>query len=282
MATAGRSSWKTRALACAGAAAIAFVAILGVRWERTGAQSDDEDSAPAVKRAAIALPAPETPPPLSGNDSSISAQPGHLILTGTLVAADPADSRAFLGTDPKNPQTYALNSMLVNGTRIQAIARDHVMLERDGRVARLDIGGAWSEPSPTARPLTEIAAMAAESAATPEPRAPQLTDALRISPVFDASGILTSYRLRPGRQGALFAPWGLQSGDQLVAIEGAPLADTDSAAYLLELIAGGERVHATVLRNGTRVPVLLDGSVIAEGQSRAQAANSNEMSAPPG
>lgn len=284
MAKVGRSSWKARALAVLGAAAVALLALLSVPWDQLDVPSESPAPEPSVRTASIAPPAREIPPPLSGNDSSIAAEARHLILTGTLVAADPADSRAFLGTDPKNPQTYALNSLLVNGTRIEAIARDHVLLERDDRVVRLDIGGAFSEPPPEVRRMTNVAAAmpATQPQPQPQPETSALTEVLGVAPVFDANGTLASYRLRPGRLGGAFTRWGLEPGDQLIGLEGAPLSDVDSAAFMLELIGQGERVHATVLRNGSRVPVLLDGSVIAEEKARVRAANESLMSAPPG
>jgi type II secretion system protein C len=279
---AGRWSWRSRTLAIAGAAAAAAFALIGVRWEQLGARPENTDSGPAVLTSPGALPAEEIPPPLPGNDSSVAADTRWLILSGTLVAVDPADSRAFLGVDPKNPQTYAVNSLLVNGTRILTIARDHVMLERDGRVVRLDIGSAFSEPAPEARRLTVVLAADAKAALAEQPRDPAISDVLGVSPVFDANGALTSYRLRPGRQGGAFVRWGLEPGDQLVAIEGTPLSDTDSAAFMLELVGRGERVHGTVLRSGTRVAVVLDGSVIAEEKTRLRAASESLMSAPSG
>lgn len=282
MAKASRSPWMTRAIALASAAAIALLAVLGVRWDANGLRPEAEQPESTVKIASVPPPAREIPPPLAGNDSSISAETRQLVLTGTLVAADPGDSRAFLGTDPKNPQTYSVNALLVNGTRVEAIARDHVLLERNGRIARLDIGGAWSEPPPEVRRLTAVAAASPGSPAQPEWRAVTLTDALRVSPVFDANGLLTSYRLRPGRHGGVFARWGLEPGDHLVAIEGAPLSDVDSAAFMLELVGRGERLQATVLRNGTRMPVVLDGSVIADERARSLAATEGQMEVPPG
>lgn len=282
MAKVGRSSWKVRALAILGAAAVALLALLGVPWDRLDAPSESPAPEPSVRTASIAPPVREIPPPLSGNDSSVSAEARHLILTGTLVAADPADSRAFLGTDPKNPQTYANSSMLVNGTRIQAIARDHVLLERDGRVVRLDIGGAFSESPPEVRRLTNVAAAIPASQPLPQPETSALTEVLGVSPVFDENGALASYRLRPGRLGGAFTRWGLAPGDQLIGLEGAPLSDVDSAAFMLELVGQGERVRATVLRNGSRVAILLDGSVIAEEKARVRAAKEGLMSAPPG
>lgn len=282
MAKLGRSPWKTRAIALAGAAAIALVAVHGVRWDAGGPQSEAERPGPTVKTASLPPPAREIPPPLAGNDSSISTEIHHLILTGTLVAADPGDSRAFLGIDPKNPQTYALNSLLVNGTRIEAIARDHVLLERNGRIARLDIGGAWSEPPPEVRRLTAVVAVSAGPSTRSEPQAATLTDGLGISPIFDANGLLAGYRLRPGRHAGVFTRWGLKPGDRLVAIEGASLTDVDSAAFMLELVGRGERLLATVLRNGVRVPVVLDGSVIVDERARSLAATEGLMEVPPG
>lgn len=271
MANRGHWSWPTRAAAVAGVSAIALVTLFGAGWDPFAERTEPPEPGPAVATAVITPLAPATPNPLPGNDSSIARETRHLILTGTHVGQAPADSRAFMGTEPRNPQTYALNAMLVNGTRITAIARDHILLERDGQVARLEIGGSFSEPSKDARRLTTIAVADADAKDTRPTELSTLTDVLGASPEFDANGMLTSYRLRPGRYPGVFARWGLQRGDRLILLEGAPLADTDSAAFMLGLVEGGERLQVTIIRNGVRMPVVLDGALLQEEIARLRA-----------
>ncbi|MGH7931414.1 MAG: PDZ domain-containing protein, partial [Candidatus Binatia bacterium] len=106
-----------------------------------------------------------------------------------------------------------------------------------------------------------------------------VTDVFSLSPEFDSNGLLLAYRLRPGRHGRVFARWGLQAGDRVIAIEGAPLGDVDAASQMLELISRGQNVNITVVRDGVRVSVVLDQSVLQDEKNRAEEATENLITA---
>jgi general secretion pathway protein C len=210
-------------------------------------------------------------PPLAGNDSSVSAAQRHLILTGTHVSADPRDSLAFLGVDPRNPQTYANGALLVNGARLRAIAADHVLLEFDQTTVRVDIGAAIAGVSTAVARATRVGVVNRLPALLPATSTEPTTDALALAPVFDPTGQLQGYRLRPGQLAGVFERWGLRVGDLLVALDGAPVAEHESAMQLLGLVGGGLRLTGTVLRDGAAVPVVLDGALIEAERERMAA-----------
>lgn len=270
----------------AGAIAGAFALAIGVytawviEWPSGESAPSSDTPEAVVADQPTRPPSRETPPPLPGNDSSVAGGERYLILTGTHVAANPRESLAFIGIDPRNPQTYAANALLVNGARIASIARDHVVLERDGRRVTVDIGGAWQEAPADVRRLTRVASGNVSQQELPAPSVQPLTDGLQVSPLFDASGILTGYRLAPGRYRAVFERWGLERGDVLVAIEGMPLGDVDAAAWQLDSLAGGNRMRATIVRNGARMPVMLDGQVISDERARVKAATAGLTQTP--
>lgn len=254
----------TTALAGALVAGIVAVKFAAPAWH------SEEDAAPSERTprlTAFERP-PELAAPLPGNDSSISAAGQRLILTGTVVASNPAESLAFFGTDPKHPQTFALNAMLLSGARISAIATDHVLLEHDGGLARVEIGGNWKEPTPAATRAVTVAALEAPGPPVENPNS--ISDALSLSPAFDPGGVFLGYDVQPGRFGRVFDAWGLKPGDRLIALEGAPMGDLEAGSQMLELVGAGQPLRATVLREGLEVETVLDGAAIAAEKARRE------------
>lgn len=247
----------TTALAGAMVASIVAVKVVAPSWN-SGEVPKPTDR--PQRPTALERPRERTAP-LPGNDSSVAAVGQRLILTGTIVATDPTGSLAFFGTDPRQPQTYALNAMLVSGARISAIATDHVLLEHEGRLARVEIGGNWAEQGAEATRAVTIAALEPPNAPVENPVS--ISDALNLSPAFDPGGVFVGYDLQPGRFGRVFDAWGLRPGDRLVALEGAPLGDLDAGSQMLEMVSTGQRLRATVLRDGSAVEIVLDGAAIA-------------------
>jgi len=274
-----------RVLSAAACVAVSAIAVLVVPWSSWRPETIEERNGPVVEAAPARPRTADTARPLPGNDSSTGEKTGYLVLTGTHVAVDPGASLAFIGVDPTNPQTYGLHALLVNGTRVHAIAHDHVLLERDRQVVKLEIGGNWQDMPAQVRRLTAIERIVDATSDLPaqsSPPHPSLSDALAISPEYDAGGILTAYRLRPGRLGRVFPRWGLEPGDRLVAIENAALRDVDAAAQMLERVGRGDILHATVLRDGARIPVVLDGGAIAEEKANAESASAHLLALPSG
>jgi type II secretion system protein C len=193
----------------------------------------------------------------------VSVTPLALVLTGTHQAIDPRDSAAFIGVDPRYPQTYAAGALLANGARLAHIGRDHVLLERDGKRVRLDIGGVIkADLAVSGNPLRFVGGGEQPDSQLPSPSVETVTDYLRLEPVFSESGQFAGYRLHPAPHAAVFQQWALEPGDLLIEVNGALLSDADSAAAMLQMVAAGQRLPATVIRDGTRTAVTLDGATI--------------------
>jgi hypothetical protein len=71
---------------------------------------------------------PDAATSLLGTASSISPDELTLVLVATSPGRTPRDGTASLGTDPRNPQTYAAGASLVNGAVLAEIHADHVVL----------------------------------------------------------------------------------------------------------------------------------------------------------
>lgn len=269
-----RAEARPRHVAIVWIAGVALVSVLGVLLANRSTVRNlvsDWTRAPAPTDARLETARPiEMPGPLVGGDSSVSPTPLALRLFGTQVTGRPQDWLAFIGVDGRNPQTYRTGALLPNGAQVASIARDHVVLRRDGLTLRLDLA-ADRRPEPASK---TVAAEALDAVGGPPRGAVTLaatteavTDAIRPQPRFDAAGQFVGYELRPGGDGVLYRQLGLAAGDTLVAVGGVPLADVQQAAEALQSLVRGARLGVTVLRDGQPVALALDGQILVEGSA---------------
>jgi type II secretion system protein C len=218
--------------------------------------------------ASVTMPAaaPATP---NGTDASLSPVPVPLVLTGTQPGRNPREGQAVIGIEQNSPQTYSAGAILANNARIAEIYTDHVVLERDGQRVNLYLQGTGKHTDAT------LHASLLTVGGTPPPPLAQvtsheiLTDYLRPSPVYDGQQ-LKGYQVYPGQQSTVFAQMGLQSGDVITAINGAPLNEPQSAIELLKQLTQGYAFTATVERQGKTQSIALDGALITRDQQRMQ------------
>src|SRR5690606_34297735 len=71
------------------------------------------------------------------SDGQASNTSLNLILLGSFIHSDPSKSSAIIQSAGQSPMRYLSGSQLNDSTRIHAIYRDHVELERNGRLERL-------------------------------------------------------------------------------------------------------------------------------------------------
>ncbi len=224
---------------------------------------------PSPVTAVPAAVEPERPEerqlPLPGNDSSISSEPLKLVLVSIERGRQASESIARIGTDPRNPQTYRTGSMLANGARITSIAVDHVVLARDGRTHRLNLdkAAAVTRTPLKAGDIDSVGGEPQEAPALVE-SAEGVTKYIRPQPVYDATGHFVAYELQPGSDPAALARGDLLPGDQLVAVNGTPLASADEAAEALRFVSNGGSLEVTLVRDGTTLRTTLDGQRFME------------------
>jgi general secretion pathway protein C len=209
-------------------------------------------------------PSPRLPPraPL-GIDSSISPVPLPLVLTRTRPGRSLQDGSADIGVDARSPQTYVGGAILANGSRISEIRADFVVLTNNGRSVRLYVRG---DPEAHERVVFEIdldsvGGEVVPPGSQPDAPAPQLTDFIRPSPVY-AGDALRGYQVYPARNAMGFRQLGLMPGDIVTTINGTHLVETESAIALLEQLAHGSVVTATIERQAASKVVTLDGSAM--------------------
>ena len=203
--------------------------------------------------------------------SSVSERPRRLLLTGTLPGRNSREGSAFIGVDARNPQTYSAGALLVNGVRLKEIFMDRVVLEKGGRSAILYLQGRQG-PLDSNGVGDLVTVGGPQSVRSPARlRHEVFTDYVRPSPVYEGPTLL-GFQVYPGRQGAIFARWGLQGGDVITAFDGESVADPGQGMELFRQLASGLPMRVTVTRKGQSLEISLDGSLIAVAEESDQGA----------
>ncbi len=207
----------------------------------------------------------------AGTESSASAKPLAIHLISTAPGRNASEGTARIGVSVENPQTYAAGAVLANGARLTAVYIDRVVLQREDESVTLYVQGEQRRGSHERESeLLFVGGQRDDDAALPSTRN-VLTDYLRPSPVFDGNQIV-GFQVYSGRASGVFSQMGLQAGDLITSIDGAPLVDANQAMDLLQYVAEGGAVIATVSRNNSALQVSLDGALIVADRERTQQA----------
>jgi type II secretion system protein C len=226
--------------------------------------------APAPRAMLPVLPPQAIPMASAGTDSSVSTVPRDLILTGIVLGRNFKEGRAMIGVARENPQTYAAGALLANGARLTEIHPRFVVLERAGRSARLylDADARTAPKQHVANELLTVGGVPEKKPALVMSTEP-VTDYLRPTPVYDDAD-LVGYQVYPGANAGVFAQLGLQPGDVIISINGAPIGDPGQGVTLLEQLVGGSELPVTVRRKDQLIDMTLNGTVITQDQERTR------------
>lgn len=253
--------------------AVAFVSVV----ERS------MQNAPTAPEARVTT-TPRLPPPpadpqmaLLGSDSSISAQPHALVLVATEPGPSSRLGRASIGTDSRNPQTYAAGAVFANGTVLEEIYADYVVLSRDGKRFVLTVAGATPDLSARHRSLS-IASDALlvggdESVKKPLDHVPtsreDLSYAIRAEPFFEHD-TFAGLRILPGIDSTRLAILDLKSGDIVRVIDGKTVRSADEAWQTLDdAISSRTPIVIAIERDGALMSMSLDGSRLSAHEDQA-------------
>lgn len=201
------------------------------------------------------------PPRPAGNDSSVFATPQPLLLSATQRGRNARDGLALIGVNSGSPQTYRAGALLANGAKLEEIYDQYVVLSRDGNSARLYLSTVNRAKEATAISELTFVGGTSSSALVIASTQDELTDYIRPSPVFGDSG-LRGYQLFAARDPEVFLKLGLQNGDTVTSIDGAPVTEPAAALAALESLTTGAYVTVIVERNGSTQTVYLDGSIV--------------------
>lgn len=222
---------------------------------------------------------------LSGDPNAAPATSANLALAGTLAGLDPGHGWAIIGASAQAARVYATGASLPGGTTLLAVYRDRVILERNGAresLALPRLSGTAAAPiayRPAAGDESGSVAESVRQLMAQDQSA--VNDLLRPQPVFSGAQ-LRGYRVYPGRNRGQFAKLGLQPGDLVTAVNGAPLDDPSRGPEILRGIGNGATVTVTIDRNGQSQQLTVDPAAVVQeiqsagDQEPAQAPESEE------
>jgi type II secretion system protein C len=280
-----------------------FLAAIGVwvatqiypHWEAYQKRQPPKPDAPSLTQQPLAPPpAPDVTTSLLGTNSSTSEKPLQLVLVGTVPAATLADSRAMLGVDPRNPQTFAGGAILSNGARIAEIHADRIVLRLNGRnetlkvdreaPARVAMASVVNEQREqkgypilesalsegTEGSATSIGGSKARFVETKATTQSDVADIVRAVPVFE-NNKMAGFRLLAGTSGGRLPALGLQVDDIVRSIEGKYIESDAAWMRIEEAIAMGDKLVIGIERQGAMQTMTLDGAKLDEGGAPSSA-----------
>ena len=244
----------------------------------------DVSAAPAVDLSSIVNAHLFGVASMTGDPNAAPATSANLALAGTLAGLDPGHGWAIIGASAQAARVYATGASLPGGTTLLAVYRDRVILERNGAresLALPRLSGNAAAPvaySPAGEESGSVAESVRQLMAQDQSA---VNDLLRPQPVFSGAQ-LRGYRVYPGRNRGQFAKLGLQPGDLVTAVNGAPLDDPNRGPEILRGIGGGATVTVTIDRNGQSQQLTVDPAAVVQDlqpaaeQEPAQAPESEE------
>ena len=176
------------------------------------------------------------------NDAVTQVSSLGLTLLGTRVDTVSGRGSAIIGGSDGVQSSYAVGDEISPGVRLVAVSFDAVTIDSGGRRESL-----FLDQSSGSAPVTPETG----NTATNSVNQARLAADILVTPRLQGTAI-TGYVLSPKGSGTAFLGAGLQPGDVLVSVDGAPVASiTDPGALTRRLDAGG--VGITVERAGNRV-----------------------------
>lgn len=216
---------------------------------------------------------------------------GAVQLEGIVLAADPAQSVAFIRSGGRQ-QAFRVGDSLADGALVlREVARDHVLLDRRGERLRLDLRNKGQQDLPASASAADL--LAGVAAAMPRINQADLEGAMqKVNAAFDVSslaevivvrpaqrnGRLVGYQLSPGVRLKEFVQLGLRTGDIVTAVNGIPLDDLDALQSLGSLMNGATEVSFSLLREGQVQNLRISLQALAA--SAAQSGTTNNMDRP--
>jgi general secretion pathway protein C len=194
------------------------------------------------------------------SDSDLPAAGQLLQLSATFAMRDPGQGYAILGQSDQAAQVFAVGARIVDGSVLQRVYKDRVILNRDGKLERLTLlGRAGAVISQTSAPQSERQGRASApeliAAENSSSNVPVRMEKFLLLPVFGARD--SGARIGMPRNPAEFSKTGLSAGDILTAVDGTPVHGAQSAADLLRA-AAGHALTLTVQRGAETQEIQVD------------------------
>src|SRR5215469_11573301 len=203
------------------------------------------------------------PPKQDGANAPQTSIP--LVLTGTIAGNDPQNGLAILGQTAQTAKVHAVGDSVPGGARLHSVYSDRVIIDRNGQLESLvlphQLTGAAPAPSAASLPTQSPVVERMRKALTEQPGL--IADLLRPQAVMDGDRV-KGFRVYPGRNRMAFARLGLRPGDEVIAINGAPLDDQDRGQAILNTLGTSPEARVTVIRNGQQQDLNLNIAQVAQ------------------
>ncbi|CAM2875116.1 type II secretion system protein GspC [Vibrio rarus] len=194
----------------------------------------------------------------------------NLVLVGVVASTDPKNSLAVIA-NKGTQDTYGIGENIDNTrAKLQNVLSDRVIIENQGRDETLMLQGieykrvtnlkevAKKQPQSNVQgnnPHMDIANLDSIKATIAE-NPQQFLKYIRLSQV-NRDGKLVGYRVRPGRDRALFDSIGLKDGDIAVTFNGSDLTDPAAMGAIWKSLNDLSEVNLTVERDGQHYDIYL-------------------------
>lgn len=212
--------------------------------------------------------------PVASLSAANEARDTSLVLTGIIATGDPAVGYALIGTSKSQAHVHAVGGTIAQGVVLRAIYRDHVVVERDGRLASVRLPRATAPPllpPPLQQPAESVAGAAPDD--SPDSPQRQIEDALqkeneRTAAVLEErayvpQGEFRGVLIEPGTNPELLAQLGLKPGDVLRAVDSTTV-ESDRLDMLRQRLASGRPVEVSVTRPGVGpMELTVDSNLVA-------------------
>ena len=186
----------------------------------------------------------------SDTDPATAVSTLGLTLLGTRVDMVSGRGSAIIAAEDGKQSSYIVGEEIVPGVTLKSVAFDEVVLDRGGSAESL-----FLDQSSGSIPVTPDSSGIVASAMSKV----RLAADILITPRLRGTTI-TGFVLTPKSSGAAFSAAGLQPGDVLVSVDGAPVSTiSDPASLRQRLDAGG--VTAGIERGGQAMTLRIGGNL---------------------
>lgn len=183
--------------------------------------------------------------------AATAALPADLKLFGVRDNIGSNGGGAIIALPDGTQLSVSVGETLMPGVVLVAVGYDFAEVERNGARQRLFL----DQDKPP-----ETLGAASSAAAISSPAAGVTVQALRGSVSFSprqANGAVSGILVAPGSDAATFAKTGLQAGDVIVSVNGAPITSVTDLAQLQQSLTPGASLALTVERGGRQLPLTL-------------------------
>jgi general secretion pathway protein C len=181
---------------------------------------------------------------LAGNSQETVVTSLTLKLFGVRMDMATGRGSAIIATSDGVQSSFAVGDVIEPGVTLKMVSFDNVTIDRGGVAEQIFLD--QSIAAPVAQPNGASAVPPGEASGSS-----LLANSIEIAPRAE-NGKISGMTLNPKGDGALFKAAGLEPGDVLTAVNGAPVSD---GADVRSLLAGGGTVSLEVERGGRRMTV---------------------------